>query len=90
MIWLELMVFDDGSRVESSLPGHEDAASGDLGAPYRLRRADGTVTEFSSLAIFLKHLREHYDLGSLRRAVAAEIASQSSADARQSDSVMGQ
>lgn len=61
-----MLKLPDGGRVESSLLVAHDETSDRPVRAYRLRRPDGSVTEFSTLGSILKHLVDQYGPDRLR------------------------
>jgi hypothetical protein len=72
--WLTVLRLPDGSRVESSLLSVKTVDTGPTVRAYRLFRADGTVSEFSTLTAILRHLGDHYDPDDLSRATGTDGA----------------
>ncbi|MGZ5398749.1 MAG: hypothetical protein ACXWDM_01970 [Nocardioides sp.] len=74
MVWLELLTLPDGSRVESGLFAAQTADPGPAARAYRLRQADGSVTEFSTLPSTLRYLLDHYDPDDLNGATSHQAS----------------
>lgn len=70
MLWLAVLTMPDGSRVESSLVAAQTPSAGPVTRAYRLRRADGSITDFSTLASVVGYLVDHYDPDDLSRAAS--------------------
>lgn len=65
MLWLAVLTLPDGGLVESNLLDVESADTGLASRAYRLRLADDSVTEFSTLTSILQYLVNHYDADAL-------------------------